>query len=597
VIFIYTDKQHKNKIILLFQVKGTFIDLSALEIALRMDLNISTDSTVVNTSNETTTESIVNNPSSEPERNLEEELSQQQCVLPIYDVDASYMISDGCFQVIPFIRMETSAKDDFICLYKDTYRNSSETADFIKHFENTYTPNEAIKWLYECPFIQRFLEIIFIYHSIESMLMCRFFINDIQNLLQNHMCNSTIEVYRYEIISNEQWSYLKKSKDQIIAVKYFFLANTDRSKASQSIAKQDSNNAKRVVFTVEANPKLAGVKPFAKIGPFSSINDENDVLFLIGSLFKLTDIVEESNDLINIKLTLCAADTTNTNQIACEQIKMKYMSSSDGIDLIVFGQFLSDLGKVLDKPVPFNHIEPIFQTCLNKLADDDLKRCRYYHGLGSIAFERNDLDKSLEWYQKSLDLNKQKQSNDHTYLTEIYSNLGKIYSFKQQLPEALDSYNELVQLYRNRLGDDCTKLIWCYINIALIHEKQTNFRDELSYYYRSLSIMNKHYQSIDEEQRTTLYSNIGIVYANLEEYHLALGYFRTALDKRLKLQSNMSPLLAKLYSNIGLVCQYLNDIQQAKDNYTKAKQIYEQLNGSDDPNVKSIQEILQNLTI
>lgn len=595
IYILYSKEQVDDKWIKDYdKIRGVYNDLSSLEKILRTDFDI--DSTIVDIPYKATRKSVLSDPVPEVEQELDEEQQQPstKCFSELYDVNTSYMISDSCFEMIPHIRISTSAKDSFIDFYRNITENNSETAGFIKSFEDNYTADQAIKWLCECPFIWKFLEMIYFHGSIESMIHCQLFINDIPNQLKTLMCDSTIEVYRYELISNEQFEYLKNSKDQIIAMKYFFLANTDRTTASLSIENQCSNNEKRVVFTVEANPRLTGIKPFAKIGSLSQTNDQNYVLFMIGSLFKLTDIIEETNELINIKLTLCAGDT---NQQMCNEIKMKYANLSDGIDLIDFAQFLSELSKGLAENALLKQSEQIIRTCMNKLADDDFERYRCYRCLEIIALERQDLDMRLECYQKLLDLIKQKQPNNSIYLTEIYLNLGQIYLVKEQLQEALNSFHELAQLYKHQSGDDCADLMCCYVNIAIVYEKQENYQDELSYYYRALSIMNKHYQSIDQTYCAILYSNIGVAYTNLNEYHLALGFFRTALDKRLKLHSNVSLQVAKLYVNIAFVYEKLNDIQKTKHNYNEAAKIYEQLNGPEDPNVKTIAETLQNLMI
>ena len=72
-------------------------------------------------------------------------------------------------------------------------------------------------------FIRSFIENIYKGGFVDSMLPARIFIRDIQRQLKEHMCTSTVQVYRSERISNEQFQQLKMLKDDIIAIKYIFL--------------------------------------------------------------------------------------------------------------------------------------------------------------------------------------------------------------------------------------------------------------------------------------------------------------------------------------------------------------------------------------
>ena len=52
----------------------------------------------------------------------------------------------------------------------------------------------------------------------------------------------------------------------------------------------------RVLFVIDADPQVVKSKPFADISSLSEFNNECEVLFMIGSIFRLIQIEEIKND-------------------------------------------------------------------------------------------------------------------------------------------------------------------------------------------------------------------------------------------------------------------------------------------------------------
>ena len=95
----------------------------------------------------------------------------------------------------------------------------------------------------------------------------------------------------------------------------FFLTNTNRNRALAQTWEYSSNDqSKHVLFHIEANPQIPNVKSFANIGSIGYENDSNDILFMLGSLFKISEIEDEKDGIINIKMSLCALDETNKSK-------------------------------------------------------------------------------------------------------------------------------------------------------------------------------------------------------------------------------------------------------------------------------------------
>jgi tetratricopeptide (TPR) repeat protein len=522
------------------------------------------------------------------------EITTTAVIQSTYDLDSVYMISDSCMDCLIRMKMLPTEKDDFVSLCLDALQGKDKLLAIIQEFQESYTADRAISWLYRDPFFRGFLDNIFKIGLIDAMYPCRVFIRDIQKQLEQHKCTSTIQVYQSEIISDEQLQNLKTFNEKIIAMKYFFLTNSDRAKAlSYTSEYSSSNEYKRILFIIEANPQIENVKPFAKISSIGYNNDQNDVLFMIGSLFKIIEIQDEKDGIINVKLTLCANDDTNRMKQLFDQAKYRYIDENGETDVIRFSQFLFDIGHSMRDSNLSNSGEKLIRSCLDKLPNDHPNRPRCYDALGNIYLFQGNLDLSLEWYNNSYDFKKKLGTNDLD-LAESYKNLAPVYLQKGDLKTALEFFQQILIIWKQFYGEYCFNLIYCYTNLAIIYEGEENLMDAISCYYQALAIMLKH-EAASEASFAAVYNNLGTVYTKLKHYHLALGYYYTSLEVKAKIQTPINPSIAATYKNIGLVHGYMNNVEKSRENLEKAAEIYRQIYQADNENVKDIEELIQNL--
>ncbi len=537
-----------------------------------------------------------------------EEVEEEECttdppqttiirILPTYELDGSFIIADSCFNHL--VRMKTcpNEKDDFVSLCQDALQGNENLLAIIREFQSSYSADQAILWLYKNAFFHEFINNIFKFAYIDAMLPCRVLIRDIQKQLVQHKCTSTTHVYQSEIMSDGQVQQLKNFNGKIIAIKSFFSTNLDRDKALSYTADYSlSNGDKRILFIIEADPQIENVKPFAKIGSILNNNDQNDVLFMIGSLFKITEIEDEKDGIINIKLTLCENDDTSKCKELCNQLQLKYIDEKGETDIIGFGQYVFDLGKSFNEKNVSDSGEKIIRSSLEKLSDDDRDRLRCYDTLGYIELSNKNFDESLEWYKKSFDMRKEKFQANDLDLAGSYQNLAIVSLEKGDHTQALEYLQKLSTIWKQSYDDDCLYLIFCYTNMGTIYEKENDLKQALSCYYRTLAIMIKHDYS-DDACYAALYNNLGNVCTNLKQYPLALGFFNTSLEIKSRVYLTSSPtIVAKTYQSIGFVYESMNNVPQARTNLEKAADIYRQLYSPDDSYVKEIEERIRNLS-
>lgn len=512
-----------------------------------------------------------------------------------YELDGVYMISDSCSDFLIRMKMHPNEKDEFVSLCQDKLQGNDKLLAILREFQESYSADQAIAWLNRDQFFRRFIDNIFQTASIDDMYPCRVFLHDIQEQLKQHNCASTIQVYRSEPMSDERLQYLKSFNGKVIAMKSFFMTNLDREKAlSYTSNYSSSSEYKRILFIIEANPEIENVKPFAKIGSIGYNNDPNDVLFMIGSLFRITEIQDEKDGIINVKMTLCTNDDTNTLQLV-NQMKYQYIYENGETDIIGFGQFLFDIGKSMRDDNVRTTGENFIRSCLDRLPNDHPARSRCYDALGNIELFKDNLDASLDYYKKSFDIKTQKLEVNDPNLADSYKNLALLYLQKGDSKQAFEYFYQLLIIWRQLYGDDYINLIFCYTNIAMIYENEENLTEAMSYYYQALALMVKHHTSVNEASFAALYNNLGNACTGLKHYQLSLGYYNASLEIKAKTHTPIDPSIAVTYKNIGVVHGYMNNVQQSRENLEKALEIYRQLYPPNNSNVTDIEELIRNL--
>jgi tetratricopeptide (TPR) repeat protein len=515
--------------------------------------------------------------------------------LSICEVDDLYLISESCFDIISRMKVAPAEISDFFSLCQDAHKGNETLLAIIREFQERYSVDRAISLLNRDPFFYGYLDNLFKFAYVGGMIPCRVFIHDIQKQLEKHKCTSTVQVYQCELMTNEKFQKWKTFNGKIIAVKSFFLANSNRETITSYMADYGPSDAahKRILFIIEANPQIKNVKLFAKIGSLSDYNDPNDVMFAIGSLFKITEIQDEKDGIINIKMSLCANDV-NDSTVFMDYLKGQYIDLNGETDDIGFGRFLFDMGSQINRKDIFDTGEELIRSSLQKLTNDHPDLYRYYDALGDIDLSKSKLDSSLDCYQQSLKIKETKlQKNDLSFV-DSYKNMALVYHQKKELKKAFEYFEELLKLWKILYGDEYASLPFCYTHMASIHEAEGRLPQAVSCYYQALSLMVK-YCPESNLRLADVYHGLGRIHLSTERYHLASGYYHEALAIRLKSLPPQNPCIALTYKEIGLVYREMKSIQQSRENLDKAAAIYRQIHPSGDPLVTEIEDLIKNL--
>lgn len=201
-----------------------------------------------------------------------------------------------------------------------------------------------------------------------------------------------------------------------------------------------------------------------------------------------------------------------------------------------------------------------------KLNSDDVKSS--YLNIGSTYGELGAYDDAIKYYKKALYMNVVKK--DSSGISGCYNNIGTLYSEQGNFPLALQNYNK--SLHINEKLRDSSALILDYNNIGIIFKKRSNYKKALEYYQKSLTIS----RSIGDKKavnHTTM--NIGIIYINQQKYEKAIPLLKKALKSSKEIGDNR--LVSSCLNNIGDAYYALNNYDQAFYFYNQAKEVNQEL--------------------
>lgn len=181
------------------------------------------------------------------------------------------------------------------------------------------------------------------------------------------------------------------------------------------------------------------------------------------------------------------------------------------------------------------------------------------NNMGLLEISRANFENSIEYFQKSLKYNSNKNGsklNTFLNISKAYRKMGDydsalIFLYKtKDIAESLQRNKELAESY-NEFG--------------IIKKLQKNYEEALFYYQKSLQIG----RELDYKKGVVgALNNIGNVYKEQKNFSKALLYFNEAL--KLKLELGDKKYLASAYLNVGEVQMMLKDFVNAESSLKKS---------------------------
>jgi len=399
--------------------------------------------------------------------------------------------------------------------------------------------------------------------NINLLFLFRFFIRDIQRQLGQYQCSSPIRVYRGQLMSNEELQVLKDSVGKPISMSSFLSTSVNREVARfYSPNSIPTSDLQHVLFDIDADPRYVANRPFANISSYSHFPNEEEVLMMPGSIFRLVDIHHDENQVCIIKMTLCG-DTDYDLKTVIEEIRTDNREDNEETtNLLSFSNVLWTMGK-------FDEAEKYYQRVLNEIPHDHKYLSRCYYGLGKVAFEKGNYDSSLEWHQKSLKIKMLTLNSDDPHIADSHNSIGSVYYYKDDHKQALESYYKAFVIRKRIFGEYHPTISAYFNNVGVVYEKEKKYPQALECHQKALTILQKclstHHPTVGAS-----HCNIGDVHRNLGQYDLALDHYNLSLEIYQKSLPPQHPDIAENLNSIGLIYEKKGELKLALSYFEKA---------------------------
>jgi tetratricopeptide (TPR) repeat protein len=418
---------------------------------------------------------------------------------------------------------ETSAKQDLIDHFKRVYDGNQSVLQIIEEFEQQYEPNKAVWWYTRPEFLYSTLNKALRESDYEILFVLRFYISDLQQqltqehqrLLNSYSSDATgdhiFRVYRGQAIAADEMELIRQSIGEFISMQSFLSTTTDRDIAAFFAESSTPiiDDVTRILFEFNIDTDVAQTKSYANIRHLSYFRNEEEVLLMLGSIFKIERVeFDETAQLWSAILSLCSEDSYELKDLMTQVKK----DTSAGV---------ASLGWLLYRQGEFEKATTYFQHLLDKPSLSDFDRACSYRGLGGIAIRELAYDQALSYHQKELELRIKFGTNEE--LAKTYMAIGQAYYWRQEHDLALETAQKALSL----LPENHLERADIYGTIASVYKDKKEWNLSLDYFSKELEIKQRLLPENYADIGLTL-CNIGALYFDQDQTQMALEYFLKA---------------------------------------------------------------------
>ncbi|CAF1182466.1 unnamed protein product [Adineta steineri] len=487
-------------------------------------------------------------------------------------------------------KLISTDEKELILLSKDEYKGNENELNIVREFENDYSSDRALWWYTRESFVYRLLNKAFRIQNIDLLLIFRFFIRDIQRLIEQNKSTNSICVYRSYLMSNDEIELFKNSIGEFLSINGYFLTNTHRQQTISYLNNSDiTNDLEKVLFEIVADPHIDSSKPFSNITSFSYFSGEDQILFTLGSIFQLISIQQqdEGNERIWIIRMKLSSDKHERLKYVFEHIKNQY--NTEQMNLLSFGRMLRKMSK-------YDDAEKFYRRLLKELPDGHVNIADCHYELGLVADDKGDYETSLEWHQKSLEIKNQTLKINDPSIAFSYNSIANTYQKKGDYKRALEYYNKAYHIWKKTFGENHLDIAMCLNNMGCLYENEKKYSEALECHQKAL-VIKKHHLPNDHFNLSATHNNLATLYGCTGQFDLALEHFNISLNIKFKSLSPNHLDIALTLRNLGLVYEIKQDFSQAKSKYEKAAMIRRHNLLSTHPDVLRIEQDIKRISL
>ncbi|CAF1184274.1 unnamed protein product [Didymodactylos carnosus] len=421
--------------------------------------------------------------------------------------EASFMYSQLLIEILFEVDITDTSKQDMIDECRMQYEQNEAELRYIDEFDKNYQKHQAIWWYTRECFLYRMLNKALRVRDTHILFKFRFFIKDLHDQLtalyskSNHR-ESTLTLYREQGITIEEFEKLQQGA--FVSMNNFLSTSTNRAIAVQ-LAQQSMNHngVISVLFEMDIQVQKC-ISPFAAIEELSAVKTENEILFSIGTVFRIESVEKQDfTNIWNIKLALTGEEDKELKTLT-NQIRQEVRSESK----------LNSLGRLLQKMGKYIEAEQYYLVLLNETSPEDPYIATIHNNIGLIYNDMGDYSKALTYYEQALELELKRLGSNHPFVATTYNNIGGVYNEMRDYSKALTYYERALELKLKTLDPNHPDVAAAYNNIGGVCDDMGDYSKALTYYEQALELELKTLGS-NHPDVAAAYINIGRLYNDM----------------------------------------------------------------------------------
>lgn len=502
-----------------------------------------------------------------------------------------FMYSQIFKEALLEISYEKEAINELVNFSRDIYDGNESEIEIINQLENSYKPSKAIWWYTRECFVYRLLNGALRTLDGDVLIKMGFFLRDLHRQIEKlHKVQSMDRyreqfiVYRGQMLLNEDFKNLKKSKGGLISFNSFLSTSTNRDEAIR-FAKPalERSNMVGIFFQMTIDPTVSS-SPFAAIKEYSDYKKEDEILFSMHTVFRIRKIKElpDTPGIYQVDLRLTSDDDKQLNEIA-EHIRKKTEGSVGW----------ARLAKLLYKIGQFREAGELYRMQLDH-ATSDSEKAELYIQLGIMKKNQGLYKEAILYFEKALRIYNRTLTQDHPDFAAVYCQMGLVYNDMHEYSNALEYYEKALKINTEILPPNHINLADLYNNIGLAYNNMRKYSKALEFYEKAHQIKKKILRPYDPELAIS-YNNIGHTYKNLNNYSTALDFYVKAHKIKEKALPPTHPELGISYNNMAWAYQEMGDNTTGLKYLQNAYAIWQKTLPSTHPHIKQVTTNIEHL--
>ncbi|CAF4944081.1 unnamed protein product [Rotaria sp. Silwood1] len=466
------------------------------------------------------------------------------------------------------------AKEEMLSKCRDYYHQNKRQLENIDKFEQTYEPTKAIEWYTSTTFIYKQVNQALRTENIDLLYLFRFYIVDLCKMLQQeylklknlqksrNILNFTL--YRGLRLALIDVENMRKNIGSLISTNGFLSTTRDIDVAYiyAGIGMQANDDKIPILFTINVNIQ-SQTNILADIGEISKISDESEVLFDLGSTFKINNVYYDTAEQFwRVEMTTTDEGETIINEYLTNT-RNKALQSTN---ILTFGYLLLNMGEPHKAQQYYSNLLPYGKE----------SNASIYHMLGLAYSMTQDYSKALDNMMHARDLFMNAVPPNLEFVAHTTFSIANIFYHQKQYKQSLEFFNMALKMYskvnKNKTTNEFVN-VWMKLG-DVYHEMNSN-RTALKMYNKAMKAQEKLIPSINDPIMADLYEKISSVYSRKGKYNKAIEAARKSLHIKEQIYPPVHPFIGEAYNHLSTIYILIDDHKEALEYVIKKKKIYE----------------------